>query len=77
MLHQISVLIPQKADVLLNRLVIGSDSLTLAGETVDFNTVEDIKRRLENSDIFKQVDITNSDRDKSGQKVRFRLKIDL
>jgi len=77
MLHQISTLIPKEDDVLLNRLVIGSNSITIAGETIDFNTVEDVKSRLQTSEYFKEVEITSSDRDKSGQKVRFRLKIDL
>lgn len=76
-LYQISDLIPKEADVLLNRLVVGGDSITIAGETVDFNTVEDVQSRLERSEIFDQVEITSSDRDKSGQKVRFRLKIDI
>lgn len=76
-LYQISDLIPKQADVLLNRLVVGGDSITIAGETVNFNTVEDIQNRLESSELFDQVEITSSDRDKSGQKVRFRLKIDL
>jgi len=76
-LYQISDLIPNQADVLLNRLVVGGDSITIAGETIDFNTVEDVQNRLESSELFDQVEITNSDRDKSGQKVRFRLKIDL
>jgi type II secretion system protein L len=77
MLQQISTLIPKEADVLLNRLVVGSNSITIAGETIDFNTVEDVKSRLQTSAFFNQVEITSSDRDKSGQKVRFRLKIDL
>ena len=76
-LQQISDLIPKEVEVLLNRLNVSSDVVTISGETVDYNTVEDIKSRLEQSPLFKAVSITNSDRDKSGKKVRFRLKIDI
>jgi outer membrane translocation and assembly module TamA len=39
--------------------------------------VEDIKSRLEKGELFKQVTIASADMDKSGKKVRFKLKIDL
>ena len=76
-LNQISRLVPHEADVMLNRLVVGGDGITVAGETIDFNTVDDIKNRLEKSDLFSKVTIAAANMDKSGQTVRFRLKIDL
>ena len=76
-LYQISQLIPKQLDVLFNRLVVGTDGVTISGETAGFNTVDDIKNRLERSDLFKKVTIAAANMDKSGNKVRFRLKIDL
>ncbi|MEJ2156301.1 MAG: type II secretion system protein GspL [Desulfobacteraceae bacterium] len=76
-LLQISQLITPDIDVLLTRMSMGADSLTLSGETAAFNTVDDIKNRLEKGDLFKQVTIASANMDKSGKKVRFKIKIDL
>jgi type II secretion system protein L len=73
----LSQLIPANIEVLFTRMSMGADSLTLSGETAAFNTVEDIKSRLEKGELFKQVTIASADMDKSGKKVRFKLKIDL
>jgi general secretion pathway protein L len=74
---QLSQLIPANVDVLLTRMSMGADSLTLSGETAAFNTVDDIKSRLEKGELFKQVTIASANMNKSGKKVRFKLKIDL
>lgn len=76
-LLQISQLIPNDIDVALTRFVVGSDGVTVSGETGGFDTVDNIKGRLEKSDLFKQVTIASANMDKSGKKVRFKLKIDL
>ncbi len=76
-LMQVSQLIPNDIDVILNRFVVGGDGVTISGETAGFNTVDDIKNRLEKSVIFKQVTIASANMDKSGKKVRFKLRIDL
>jgi len=47
------------------------------GETAGFNIVDDIKNRLEQSDLFKQVTIASANMDRSGNKVRFSLKLEL
>ena len=73
----LSQLIPANIDVLLTHMSMGADSLTLSGETAAFNTVDDIKSRLEKGELFKQVTIASANMDKSGKKVRFKLKIDL
>ncbi len=74
---ELSQLIPANIDVLLTHMSMGADSLTLAGETAAFNTVDDIKSRLEKGELFKQVTIASANMDKSGKKVSFKLKIDL
>jgi len=76
-LLQVSQLIPSNIDVLLTRLNMGAGSVTISGETVDFNAVDDIKSRVEKGELFKQVTIASANMDKSGKKVRFKLKIDL
>lgn len=76
-LLQISQLIPQKTDVLLTRMTMGGGSVTISGETPDFNSVEEIKSNVEKGNLFKQVTIASANMDKSGKKVRFKLKIDL
>ncbi len=76
-LLQVSQLIPTSVNVVFNQLVVGSNAVTISGETADFNTVDDIKGRLEQSDMFKQVTIASANMSKSGDNVRFKLKIDL
>jgi len=76
-LLQISQSIPDNIQVILSRLTVGADEVTVSGETTDFNTVDDIKSRLEKSELFKQITIASANMDKSGKKVLFKLKIDL
>jgi general secretion pathway protein L len=73
----VSQSIPNNLDVILNRITIGADEVTVAGETTDFNTVDDIKGRLEKNAMFKQITIASANMDKTGKRVLFKLKIDL
>ncbi len=75
-LNALSQNIPASVDVAINRMVVGGDNVVLSGSTDNFNTVNDIKGRLESSDIFKAVTISSADLEKSGQRVRFKLKLD-
>lgn len=76
-LNDISRLIPEKQDVELVSLVVGSDNVVLSGNTDTFNAVDDMKSRLEKADIFKSVSISSANMDKSGTRVRFKLKVAL
>lgn len=76
-LQQLSTSIPKELDVLFNRLVLGSDDLTVAGETTGFNVVDEVKNHLEQNGLFKQVTIASANMDRSGNKVRFSLKLEL
>ncbi len=76
-LMQISRAIPKEVEVLFTRLVLGSDVLTLSGETAAFNVVDDIKNRLEKTELFQEVTIASANMEKSGKKVRFKLKLTL
>ena len=76
LLDTLSQNIPASLDVTMTRMVVGTDNVMLSGDTLNFNTVDDIKGRLEKSDIFKGVTISSADLDKSGKRVRFKLKLD-
>lgn len=75
-LNALSQNIPDTVDVAVNRMVVGTDNVVLSGNTDNFNTVDDIKGRLEGADIFEAVTISSADMEKSGQRVRFKLKLD-
>ncbi|MGA6927692.1 MAG: type II secretion system protein GspL [Desulfosarcina sp.] len=75
-LNALSQQIPATLNVQVGRMVMGVDNVVLSGSTDTFNTVDDIKGRLENADIFKNVVISSADMEKSGTQVRFKLKLD-
>lgn len=76
-LYDISKLIGNNIKVTLNSIIIGSDSILLSGDTDTFNAVDDMKNGLEKAESFKSVSISSANMDKSGAKVRFKLKITL
>jgi len=75
-LNALSRQIPSAADVKINRMVVGTDNVVLSGNTDNFNTVDDIKGKLEEADLFKSVTISSADLEKSGNRVRFKLKLE-
>ncbi|GAB6909452.1 putative GspL periplasmic domain containing protein [Desulfosarcina cetonica] len=75
-LNALSQQIPKTINVDISRLVLGADNVVLSATTDTFNTVNDIKGHLEKADIFKNVTISSADLEKSGQRVRFKLKLD-
>ncbi|MBU0767842.1 MAG: PilN domain-containing protein, partial [Proteobacteria bacterium] len=76
-LNDISRRIPNEIDVHLSRLDIGPDSVVIAGDTNTFNAVDDIKSRLEQADFFKKITISSANIDRSENRVRFKLKVNL
>ena len=76
-LEQISSRISSKIDVDLDRLVISPDNILISGITDTFNSVDDIKSQLSQVSLFKSVTISSANIDKPGNRVRFKLKIDL
>lgn len=76
-LLEISRLLPDSITIVVNRMVVSEDTVTLSGETGGFKTVDDIKGRIEKSTFFKKVTIASANMDKSGTNIRFKLKIDL
>jgi type II secretion system protein L len=74
-LNDISRLIPTQINVALNSIIIGSDSILISGDTETFNAVDDMKSRLEKAEAFKTVSISSANMNKSGNRVRFKLKV--
>ncbi len=77
LINRISRLIPKTTDVELTRVVIGPENFVLSGNTDTFNTVDDIKSRLETADVFKKVTISSANIDRSDNRVRFKVKVDV
>ena len=76
-LEQISRLIPEEIETNFTRLVIGAESVLITGDTDTFNAVDDMKNKLEQAALFTKVTISSANMEKSGNRVRFKLKIRL
>jgi len=76
-LKDISEFTPRDIDVNLTNLVVDMESVSIAGDTNRFNSVDDIKRGLEQSDLFNKVTISSANMNKSDNRVRFKLQIKL
>ncbi len=76
-LNSISKSISESISVDITRMVISADSVLISGTTNTFEAVDDIKSKLELVDMFKKVTISSTNKNRSGQEVRFQLKVDL
>ena len=76
-LNSISEQISENIKVNLTRLVIQPDNVVISGTTDTYNSVDNIKGRLEQIPQFEKVTISSSNIDRSGNEVRFILKVEL
>ncbi len=76
-LYDLSRLISEDLDVNLTRLVVNSESIVISGDTDTFNSVDNMKNKLDKSKSFEKVTIHSADMDKGGKRVRFKMKIQL
>ena len=74
-LNTISKAIPKEMDVILTRFVMGSESVSISGDTDSFNSVDNIKSKLEQTEIFKKIIISAANIDKFDKRVHFKLKV--
>lgn len=74
-LAEISANIPASLDVRLARFVVDDTGLRLKGTTDTFNTVDVIKKGLEQSPAFSNVEISAANLDAKSSKIRFELKL--
>ncbi|MFP4452757.1 MAG: type II secretion system protein GspL [Desulfobacterales bacterium] len=76
-LHDISRLIPEETDLVINRFVRDEGGVQISGLSSTFNAVDDAKAYLEGSEYLSNLSISSANMDKRAEKVRFRIKADL
>ena len=76
-LNRISTQIPASIVIDISRMVISPENVLISGNTDTFNSVDDIKGKLEQIDFFKKVTINSANIDRSGKEVRFQLKAEM
>lgn len=74
-LREISTLIPNSLNVKLGRMVYERTGLRLTGITDSFNTVNSMKKNLEQSPFFSTVTISSTKQNPKDNSIRFELKI--
>jgi len=77
LLNRISILVPEDVDMEFTQLVYGPERILISGKTDAFNSVEDVKGRIEQIEIFKSVKISLVNVERGGSGVRFKLAIEL
>ena len=60
-----------------HQLVIGEGNVLISGNTGTFNSVDSMKSQLERAKMFETVEIVSTNKDKSGKRIRFKLKLQL
>ena len=74
-LKRISQNIPANLDIKLTKLVTGDQGILISGTTDSFNAVDELKTKLENIDGFESVKINSANMERSGNRVRYKIKI--
>jgi len=75
-LNSISQSIPDSIKVDVTRMVISPETVIISGTTDDFESPNDIKGKLEQVEFFEKVTISSTNLDRSGNEVRFVLKVE-
>ncbi|MDY6831253.1 MAG: type II secretion system protein GspL [Thermodesulfobacteriota bacterium] len=76
-LNDISRLVPRETDVVITRLDAGLNDVSVTGNTDAFQSVDTMKNRLEESDLFGTVVISSATMDKADKRVHFKLQMEL
>ncbi len=76
-LNEISRGVPPGIDVELNRMVIGDNSVLVSGDTDTFNAVDEIQNGLSGSTLFKKVTISSTNKERTGNRIQFKMRIEL
>ena len=77
MLNAISTHVPKEIDVEFTQMLMSEDGILLSGNTDTFNSVDSIKRTIEQAEAFKNVTISSASTNRSGNRITFKLKVDL
>jgi general secretion pathway protein L len=75
-LAELSARIPESLQINISRLIVDQDDVRIKAETSDFNTVDNVKKELEKSNIFSSVVISSANLAPKGGEVRFELKLE-
>jgi general secretion pathway protein L len=75
-LNRISQSIPDSIKVDVTRMVISPETVIISGTTDDFESPNDIKGKLEQVEFFRKVTISSTNLNRSGNEVRFVLKVE-
>jgi general secretion pathway protein L len=75
-LAELSARIPESLQINISRLVADQDDVRIKAETSDFNTVDNVKKELEKSNMFGSVVISSANLAPKGGEVRFELKLE-
>ncbi|HIJ21234.1 MAG TPA: hypothetical protein HPP58_09325, partial [Deltaproteobacteria bacterium] len=67
--------IPKTLDLIVTRMVIDPDTVSIKGQTDTFNSVDMIKNGLSSSSKFGSVNISSANLDRTGKMVKFEMKL--
>ena len=73
LLRDIALRIPETAGIDISRLIIDEKRVRLKGYTDTFNTVDEIKNSMKESNYFTEVSISSAQHDRSTDSIRFEL----
>ncbi|MFP4475291.1 MAG: type II secretion system protein GspL [Desulfatibacillaceae bacterium] len=77
MLRAVSEQVPRATQAEFNTFVVSDDGVQIAGETNDFNSVNQIRSALERVPYFRRVELVSSGKSQDGETVRFKIKAGL
>jgi general secretion pathway protein L len=75
LLADISERVAKDLKIKVDRMVVDQDGIQIKGTTDTFNTVDSIKKGLEESSLYRDVVIASANLDRSGNEVRFEIKM--
>ena len=74
-LKEISLGIPKNLDLIVTRMGIDPETVSIKGKTSAFNSVDIIKNGLSASSLFSSVNISSANLDRTGKMVKFEIKL--
>ena len=75
LLTDISERIAKDLKIKVERMVVDQEAIQITGTTDTFNTVDSIKKGLEESTLYRDVVIASANLDRKGNEVRFEIKM--
>jgi len=75
LLTDISERVAKDLKIKVERMVVDQDGIQIKGTTDTFNTVDNIKKGLKESTLYRDVVIASANLDRSGNEVRFEIKM--